>query len=234
MSTSLTLLTNFPEEPLHQIVLSLVDDSDYEYRPYPKSLHHVSTSFEDLERLKNECIIQAAFTSFIRIFEINHDDFREYSSIDEILLRLLRRLTSLAWLELDGLEIDLVRLKTAAIHYLNESSSISQSTASLDRLLLHSVLVDDDCNELPVVQRHSMRTVHLELDIDALPVDLETIAIRSLRKVTVNNTWQTGNGNLHRFHDFLGHHPSLTKIKISLFPGLEESNISKNYTSRPF
>ncbi|KAJ7590507.1 hypothetical protein C8J56DRAFT_933079 [Mycena floridula] len=88
----------FPEEVLHQVVLFLVDDSDYEYLSYPKSLYHLASraiialslvnhrcrriclpllftytkcrTLEELYDLERECMMSAAFTGCIRILEV--------------------------------------------------------------------------------------------------------------------------------------------------------------------
>ncbi|KAJ7578600.1 hypothetical protein C8J56DRAFT_352430 [Mycena floridula] len=77
-----------------------------------------------------------------------------------------------------------------------------------------------------------MRAVHLDLDIATLPVGLETMVVRSFRKVAVYNTLQASKDNLDRFHDFLCNHSSLREIEIRLvLRSWRESDLGRSHIS---
>ncbi|KAJ7590546.1 hypothetical protein C8J56DRAFT_933184 [Mycena floridula] len=149
-------LLGFPEELLHQIVLFLVDDADYEHQAYPKSLyHHVSSdifalsfvnhqfrricrpfvfsylrceSLEELEKLERECLSNSTFTSFIRILDIEELGQEEARShtVHEALLRLLPRLNSLVWLEFG----DVFRMTSALITAIQNHPTLKTAVIS--------------------------------------------------------------------------------------------------------
>ncbi|KAJ7572664.1 hypothetical protein C8J56DRAFT_581525 [Mycena floridula] len=93
LTSIMSVFQNLPEKLLHQVVLLLVDDADYDYKGYPEPLYHHTSgdilalssvnsffrricfplffsyvkcrNLEELQELEHECIADSVFTGFI-------------------------------------------------------------------------------------------------------------------------------------------------------------------------
>ncbi|KAJ7579787.1 hypothetical protein C8J56DRAFT_963589, partial [Mycena floridula] len=196
MSSTLTLC-GFSEELIRQLVLLLVDNTDYEDRGYPDSTYnHASrdivslslinrqlrriclpflfsfiacTSLEDIVNLQQKCLGNLAFARLVRTLQFNVK-LKKSGPASEIILLLLPHLNGLLWLDLPGMPINKALMVAINNHPTVKTAVIWDVGELPPDVSLEKILLREapTVNSVRAAIERGMRVASLELDVSTI------------------------------------------------------------------